>query len=178
MKLPVTLSLFAVCTSVALFLLLDPTALSPIAKLPRRGLGIAAPPFKIEEVIQAMARKHQVKPAIVKSIIAAESAFQPEAISPKGALGLMQLMPETAFEMGGDPAVPEQNVEAGTRYLSVLLHRYEHKRDAMKLAIAAYNAGPGNVDRYGGIPPFPETRNYVTRVLRFYKQYSSEELAR
>lgn len=178
MKLPLSFSLLAACSAAVLLLYSDPSAFDPIAKLPHRRLGIAAPPFAVEEVIQAAARKHRVRAAIVKSIIAAESAFQPEAVSPKGALGLMQLMPDTAEEMGGDAAIPEQNVDAGTRYLSVLLHRYEHKRHGMSLAIAAYNAGPGNVDRYGGIPPFAETRNYVTRVLRFYKHYASEEIAR
>jgi soluble lytic murein transglycosylase-like protein len=132
---------------------------------------IPAPQFTLNEIIGAAARKHQVNPAFVKSIIAAESAFSQAAVSPKGAIGLMQLMPETAREFGADPAVPEQNIDAGTRYLSWLLQRYAGKRDALRRAIAAYNAGPGAVERYRGVPPFRETRTYVARVLRFYKKY-------
>jgi soluble lytic murein transglycosylase-like protein len=132
---------------------------------------IAAPQFTLNEIIAAAARKHQVNPAFVKSIIAAESAFSQAAVSPKGAVGLMQLMPETAREFGADPAVPEQNIDAGTHYLSWLLQRYTGKRDALRRAIAAYNAGPGAVERYRGVPPFHETRTYVARVLRFYKIY-------
>jgi len=132
---------------------------------------IPAPQFSLNEIIGVAARKHQVDPAFVKSIIAAESAFSQAAVSPKGAVGLMQLMPETAREFGADPAVPEQNIDAGTHYLSWLLQRYAGKRDALRRAIAAYNAGPGAVERYRGVPPFPETRTYVARVLRFYKKY-------
>lgn len=83
----------------------------------------------------------------------------------------MQLMPETAQELAVDPTIPEQNVDAGARYLSWLLRRYAHKRDPLRRAIAAYNAGPGAVDRYHGVPPFRETRAYVSRVLRFYRVY-------
>jgi len=134
-------------------------------------LHIPAPKFTLNEVIAAAARKHQVSPAFVKSIIAAESGFSQAAVSTKGAIGLMQLMPETAREFGADPAVPEQNIDAGTHYLSWLSRRYAGKGDALKRVIAAYNAGPGAVERYGGVPPFRETRTYVARVLRFYKKY-------
>ena len=118
-----------------------------------------------------------MKPAFVKSIIRAESGFSPSALSSKGAVGLMQLMPETAREYGADPHVPEQNVEAGTHYVSWLLNRYAAKRDQMKRVIAAYNAGPGNVERYHGVPPFRETRAYVARVLKYYKQYQTVGMA-
>jgi len=134
-------------------------------------LHIPAPKFTLSEVIAAAARKHQVSPAFVKSIIAAESGFSQAAVSPKGAVGLMQLMPETAREFGADPAVPEQNIDAGTNYLSWLSRRYAGKRDALKRVIAAYNAGPGAVEHYRGVPPFRETQTYVMRVLRFYKKY-------
>ena len=134
---------------------------------------IPAPPFTLNEIIRAAARKHGVDPAVVKSIIRAESAFSASAISSKGAVGLMQLMPETAREFGADPAIPEQNIDAGTHYLSWLLQRYASKKDTLRRAIAAYNAGPGAVEHYRGIPPFRETRNYVARVLRFYKQYQA-----
>lgn len=125
-------------------------------------------------MIAVAARRYHVDPAVVKSIIRAESAFLPTAVSPKGAVGLMQLMPGTAQQFGADPTVPEQNIAAGTQYLSLLLQRYARKRDSLRRAIAAYNAGPGAVERYRGIPPFRETRTYVTRVLRFYRQYQAE----
>ena len=137
---------------------------------------IPAPSFTLNEVIRAASRKHQVSAAFVKSIIRAESGFSPTVVSSKGAIGLMQLMPETARELGADPKVPEQNVEAGTRYLGWLLQRYGKKRDPMKRAIAAYNAGPGNVDRYHGVPPFRETRAYVVRVLKYFKKYQNDEI--
>ena len=84
----------------------------------------------------------------------------------------MQLMPETAQQFGADPAVPAENVDAGTHYLSWLIERYRNHRGSMKRVIAAYNAGPGAVDRYRGVPPFKETRNYVTVVLGFLKHFT------
>ena len=125
-------------------------------------------------MIRESAKKHKVRAALVKGIVAAESAFNANAVSPKGALGLMQLMPETAEQYGADPLVPEQNIEAGTRYLGVLIQRYGKYRNGLKRAIAAYNAGPGTVDRYRGIPPYKETRGYVVRVLTYMKQYERE----
>jgi len=138
---------------------------------------ILAPPFTLNEIIRAVALKYRMKPALVKSIIAAESGFSPNVVSPKGAVGLMQLMPETARELGADPHVAEQNVDAGTRYLSRLLSRYAKKRDQLRRTIAAYNAGPGAVDRFHGVPPYRETRHYVARVLRFFKKYQVHEQA-
>ena len=133
-----------------------------------------APQFTMNEIIRAASLKHRVKPAFIKSIIAAESAFKPTALSGKGAIGLMQLMPATARELGADPTIPEQNVEAGTHYLSRLLTLYSKKRDPMKWTIAAYNAGPGAVNRFHGVPPYRETRQYVTRVLKYFKKYQNE----
>jgi soluble lytic murein transglycosylase-like protein len=135
---------------------------------------IAAPQVPLNELIRILARKHNIKPAVVKSVMAAESQFSQAALSPKGAVGLMQLMPETAKEMGADPAVPEQNIEAGARYLSWLMTRYGRAKNGLARAIAAYNAGPGNVDRYHGVPPFRETKAYVARVLKFYKRYETQ----
>src|SRR5258708_3871940 len=150
---------------------------------PTEGLGrvpfpwrIPAPRFTWNETIPAVSQKHRVNPASVKSIIAAESGFSPTAVSPKGAIGLMQLMPATAREYGADPAVPEQNVEAGAHYLSWLMQRYAHKRDQLPRAIAAYNAGPGALARYHGVPPYRETRKYVSRGFRFFKKYQNDEL--
>src|SRR5690348_11699207 len=102
-------------------------------------------------LIRGAAEKHGVPAAFVKSIVAAESNFNCDAISPRGAIGLMQLMPETAEEYGADPRIPEQNVDAGTHYLRVLMDRYGRRSNSLKRVIAAYNAGPGTVDRYGGV---------------------------
>jgi soluble lytic murein transglycosylase-like protein len=125
-------------------------------------------------LIRAAARKHRVSAAFITSIVAAESNFDPGATSPKGAVGLMQLMPATAQRFGADPAVPEQNVDAGTHYLRVLLDRYRRYRNCMTRVIAAYNAGPGVVDRYHGVPPYHETRIYVARVLAFMKKFQTQ----
>lgn len=138
---------------------------------------IPVPEFTMNQIIRAMALKHRISSAFVKSIIAAESGFQPTVVSPKGAIGLMQLMPATAKELNADPNIPEQNVEAGAHYLSLLMARYDHQRDQMSRTIAAYNAGPGAVARYHGVPPYRETRAYVSRVLRFFKKYQGNELA-
>lgn len=123
-------------------------------------------------LIAAAAARHNVPAAFVTSIVAAESNFDCSAMSPKGAVGLMQLMPETAQQFGADPAIPAQNIDAGTRYLRWLMDRYQKGRYSIQHVIAAYNAGPAMVDRYRGVPPFRETRNYVTRVLGFLKQFS------
>jgi soluble lytic murein transglycosylase-like protein len=100
----------------------------------------------------------------------AESAFHPEALSPKGAMGLMQLMPDTARMLGVDPADPRQNADGGARYLHDLLSKYEDKPDQVLLALAAYNAGPAAVEKYHGVPPFRETREYILRVLKNWDQ--------
>lgn len=103
--------------------------------------------------------------AFVESVAQVESALRPDAVSPKGAMGVMQLMPATARALDADPADPAQNIDAGVRLLRDLLVRYDG--DVVK-ALAAYNAGEGAVSRYGGIPPYPETQNYVDKVLRTY----------
>ena len=122
-------------------------------------------------LIGLTARENQVQPALVKAVIAAESNFDPGAVSRKGALGLMQLMPETAEQLGvEDPHQPSDNVRGGTRYLRSMLDRYGD----LSRALAAYNAGPTAVDRYGGVPPYPETRDYVNRVLTYYRAYHGD----
>jgi soluble lytic murein transglycosylase-like protein len=123
-------------------------------------------------LIAGAAAKHGVPAAFVSSIVAAESNFDSTVISPKGAIGLMQLMPKTAQQFGANPSVPAENIDAGTRYLRWLMNRYEKRRDSIRHVIAAYNAGPGMVDRYRGVPPFRETRQYVARVLGFLNQFS------
>jgi soluble lytic murein transglycosylase len=122
-------------------------------------------------LIGLTAREHRLQPALVKAVIAAESNFDPEAVSRKGAQGLMQLMPETAAALGvADPLQPLENVRAGTRYLRLMIDRYGD----LERALAAYNAGPSAVDRYGGVPPYPETRDYVQRVLAYYRHYHGD----
>lgn len=128
-------------------------------------------------LIRGAAKKHGVSAAFVKSIVAAESNFNCDAISAKGAIGLMQLMPETAREYGADASIPEQNVDAGTHYLRVLMDRYRKYENSLPRVIAAYNSGPGMVDRYHGVPPFRETRRYVVRVLHFLRHFEIEGAA-
>lgn len=124
--------------------------------------------WQYDGLIQLTAMEHDLPPALLKAVIAAESNFRPAAVSRKGAQGLMQLMPDTARDLGvDDPFHPTDNVRAGARYLRALVDRY----DSLDHALAAYNAGPSAVDRYGGVPPFPETRDYVERVLNYYRAY-------
>jgi hypothetical protein len=132
-------------------------------------------PVDTAALIREAAQKHGVPAALVKSIVKAESNFDCDAVSPKGAIGLMQLMPQTAQEYGADPTVPEQNVDAGTRYLYFLMRKYRRYGNSLSRVIAAYNAGPGNVDHYRGIPPFRETRGYVARVMTFMRQFRKEQ---
>jgi soluble lytic murein transglycosylase-like protein len=116
-----------------------------------------------EKFIRAAAQKHGLDEKLVARVIAVESNFNPKAVSRKQALGLMQLLPKTAAQYSvADVFDPAQNIEGGTHYLQDLLDKY---RGNLKLALAAYNAGPEMVERYGGIPPFAETQNYVKRVL-------------
>jgi soluble lytic murein transglycosylase-like protein len=122
-------------------------------------------------LIAAAAARYNVPLAFVQSIVAAESNFDSAAISQKGAIGLMQLMPETAQVFGADPADPAENIDAGTRYLRYLMNRYQNSHGSIKRVIAAYNAGPDTVDRYRGVPPFRETRAYVARVLGFLNRF-------
>jgi soluble lytic murein transglycosylase-like protein len=128
------------------------------------------PPEQINALVQQNADVWQVDPALIKSVIANESSFNANATSPVGAQGLMQLMPETAAALGvKDPYDPAQNVAGGTRYLKSLLDRF--KGDT-RLAVAAYNAGPGAVEKYNDVPPYAETQNYVKNVLGSYTSYS------
>jgi soluble lytic murein transglycosylase-like protein len=126
-------------------------------------------PAGIAELVDNAARKYGLPPAFVRAVVAAESGFQPNAVSPKGAIGLMQLMPATASEFGADPRIPEQNIDAGTRYLRDLLLKYDNRAYH---ALAAYNAGPGAVDKYHGVPPYRETQNYILSVLRNWRKQS------
>jgi hypothetical protein len=121
-----------------------------------------------QELLTQAAIHNGLPPAIVRSVAKAESGYHVDAVSPKGAIGLMQLMPGTAAALNADPHDPEQNVEAGARYLRDLLVKYQNDPHQVSKALAAYNAGPGAVDKYKGIPPYRETIQYVNRVLRQY----------
>lgn len=121
-------------------------------------------------MIHAAARANGLPPKIVESIAAVESGLKTDAVSPKGAIGVMQLMPGTAKQLGVDPNDVEQNIQGGARLLRDLLIRYEKDPDQLRKALAAYNAGPGAVARHRGIPPYRETQNYVRKVLRKYDE--------
>ena len=118
------------------------------------------------ELADAAADKYGLPRVLLRSMMAAESGFEAQAVSPKGAIGLMQLMPSTALDLGVDPYDPAQNVDAGARYLRDLLDKYH---GGLRHALAAYNAGPAVVDKYNGIPPFRETIDYIYRIEKAYK---------
>lgn len=124
---------------------------------------------KFASLIDRAARMHRVEPALVRAVMVVESGCDPNAVSKRGSRGLMQLMPATARQYGAQNLLdPEQNIQAGTRYLRVLLDRYQNN---LERVLAAYNAGPAAVDHNAGhIPPFPETLAYVPRVLRIYHE--------
>jgi soluble lytic murein transglycosylase-like protein len=123
----------------------------------------AVPPREAyETIVQEAAAHYAMDPALIRAVMQAESAFHPYAVSRAGAEGLMQLMPALADEMGvTDSFDPRENIMGGVRYLKALL---DHHRGDLDLALASYNAGPGNVERYGGVPPFRETRHYIKTV--------------
>ncbi len=132
------------------------------------------PRTDLNEVVNSASGRYRLDPDLVNSVIKAESGFNVRAVSPKGAQGLMQLMPGTAAKLGVPNAFdPEANVEGGTKYLRELLERYDF--DLVK-ALAAYNAGPQRVEQFGGVPPYYETRAYVARVVRdFNKKKAAQE---
>lgn len=126
-----------------------------------------------DHLIRASASRHGVDPALMKAMMHTESAFNPNARSPVGAQGLMQLMPATARRFSvNNPWNPEENIEGSAKYIAWLMRRYNNN---VQFAVAGYNAGEGNVDKYGGIPPFRETQNYVKNVLsRYHSLYKHD----
>jgi soluble lytic murein transglycosylase-like protein len=134
---------------------------------------VVSPALSAGELADRAADKYGLPRHLVRSVMAAESGFQPLAVSPKGAIGLMQLMPGTAADLGVDPYDPAQNVDAGTRYLRDLLSKYD---GGLRHALAAYNAGPAAVDKYNGVPPYRETVNYVFRIENAFKKASGGTL--
>jgi soluble lytic murein transglycosylase-like protein len=126
-------------------------------------------PAQIDALVSQNAQSQEVDPSLIKAIIANESGFNANATSGAGAQGLMQLMPGTAAGLGVTDAYdPAQNVAGGTKYIKGLLQRFNGD---VRLAVAAYNAGPGAVEKYGGVPPYAETQNYVQNVLSSYAKY-------
>lgn len=126
-------------------------------------------------IIQEKAETYDIDPSLIKAVIETESNWNSSAISRKGAMGLMQLMPSTATDMDvHNPFNPEENIEGGTRYLRYLLERF---KGDLTLALAAYNAGPNTVEKYGFIPPYNETRQYVSKVLSLYNGRSKDNFS-
>ena len=127
-------------------------------------------PDKYHRLIEEVSINNGVPPALVKAVIHAESGFDPDAVSSRGAMGLMQVMPLTADMVGiSDPYDPHENIQAGVKYLKYMLDMFNGNE---MLAVAAYNSGPRKVKKYGGIPPYKETRRYVRKVFSYYRSYS------
>jgi soluble lytic murein transglycosylase-like protein len=149
----------------------SPAAIPRAPAAARRVVAISA--RRLAEVVEAEAAANAVDPDLVRAVIRVESGYDPAALSRKGAIGLMQLMPSTAAVLDVDPWDPEENVAGGTRYLRQMLDRFGE----LELALAGYNAGPEAVERYAGVPPYDETREYVRRVLASYAGLPVYELA-
>lgn len=127
---------------------------------------------KYDAIIRRAAEQFEIEANLIKAIIKAESSFDPNAISESGAQGLMQLMPDTAEEMSvNNPFDPEENILGGTRYLSLLLKRFKHDK---RLAIAAYNVGATTVTKHNDVPPIPQTKRFVERVMKFYREFNAK----
>jgi soluble lytic murein transglycosylase-like protein len=136
----------------------------PYPEPDRAPLVASGPTVPFGEIVDELAAKEGVDARLVKAMIQVESAYQPRARSRKGAMGLMQLMPDTARQYGlADPYEPRENIAAGIKYLKSLLERFP-----LALALAAYNAGVAAVERFGGVPPYAETRDYVSRILTLF----------
>lgn len=137
------------------------------------GGGPSGPRRSYRDLVEQVADKYDLNPDLMHAIISVESGYNPKAVSNRGARGLMQLMPATGKRFGGRQlSDPKQNLEAGARYLAYLLDKFDNR---LTLAIAAYNAGEGAVQRYGTVPPYKETRNYVAKVMATYVAASSDD---
>lgn len=135
---------------------------------PRPPSGGASSPRTIEQLIEDAARRYALPRSLVRAVARAESALRPHAVSPKGAQGVMQLMPGTARELGVDNAFdPAENIDAGVKLLRLLLEKYEGR---VAEALAAYNAGPGAVAKHRGVPPYRETRQYVRKIVKEFEK--------
>jgi soluble lytic murein transglycosylase-like protein len=149
------------------------TRLSRRNQLPRP-LGRHRPaPSELEPLIQEISQRHNLPPSLIKAVIRVESNFNPAATSPKGAQGLMQLMPGTADDLQVvNPYDAQENIGAGTRYLKMLLEKFNYR---LPLALAAYNAGPNRVDKHQDVPPIRETKDFVRNVCENFVKYSGEQ---
>ncbi len=127
-------------------------------------------PEPVARLIGPNAGKHNLRPELIQAVMEVESGYQVGAKSRVGAIGLMQLMPQTAKHLKVNAHQPEENVEGGARLLDYLMKKYESRRNGLALALAAYNAGDGAVDRFGGIPPYKETRQYVVKVMKRFRE--------
>jgi soluble lytic murein transglycosylase-like protein len=134
---------------------------------PKATVSKPAAPGSVHQLLDEAADRHGLPPELIHAVASSESAYQQKAVSKAGAIGVMQLMPATARALGADPHDTAQNIDAGTRFLRELLIKY---RNDLALALAAYNAGPGAVDYFGGIPPYRETQQYVQKTIRAYKR--------
>lgn len=144
-----------------------PAAERPVEETPAAE---PAPMPDIRQLVMEAAERYGIDPDFVRRLVAQESNYRADAVSPVGAIGPMQLMPGTAAMYGADPHDPEQNIDAGMRYLRDLLIKYQDKDTQLSHTLAAYNAGPGAVEKYRGVPPYRETREYVRRILDRYKK--------
>ncbi len=143
----------------------------PMIKFTRK----SGKPKELDEIIKEISDEYEIDPALVKAIITAESNSDPRAVSSKGAQGLMQLMPAVSRQLKvTSPFDPRENIIGGVKYIKGLLASYGD----LRLALAAYNAGPGAVKKYAGIPPYRETINYVKKVIRYYKKFRKESKLR
>ncbi len=123
-----------------------------------------------KQLVEQAALNNGLPPSFLHLVARQESGYRQDSVSPKGAIGIMQLMPDTAKALDADPTDPEQNVEAGARLLRDLLIQYRDYPDQVRRALAAYNAGPGAVQKYNGVPPYAETQNYVNRIVEAYRK--------
>jgi soluble lytic murein transglycosylase-like protein len=149
------------------------TVLELVARNLARSQAVKVGPVKYNRFIEEVAINNGVPPALVKAVIHAESGFDPNAVSSRGAIGLMQVMPRTADMVGlSDPYHPFDNIQAGVKYLKDMLDMFNGNEI---LAVAAYNSGPRKVKKFGGVPPYRETRRYVKKAFAYYRSYSKPE---
>lgn len=144
----------------------------------KRPEAVVKPPLTPRELVERAAVNNGLPPEFVHLVVRSESGYRQDAVSRKGAIGLMQLMPATAASLHANPHDAEENVEAGTRYLRDLLVQYKDYPDQVRRALAAYNAGPGAVRKYDGVPPYAETQNYVQRIVEAYRKTLRQSGAR